>query len=84
MSVDRLFLDSQNPRLPEDAYGKDEEGLLRILYNQFYIDELAESMSRNGYFDEEPLVAVPIGTPDDLQNYDSETESERRAIRTIY
>lgn len=77
LSVDRLFLDSQNPRLPEEAYGKNEEDLVRILYNQFYIDELAESMSRNGYFDEEPLVAVPIGTPDDLQNYDSETASER-------
>ncbi len=63
MSVDRLFLDSQNPRLPEDAYGKDEEGLLRILYTQFYIDELAESMSRNGYFDEGHSLRFQLGHP---------------------
>jgi|GEM_PF-467974 len=77
LSVDRLFLDNENPRLPEDARGKNEDELIRILYSQFFIDELAESMSRNGYFDEEPMVAVPVDTPDDLQRYNSEDIDER-------
>ncbi|MFN0082599.1 MAG: hypothetical protein ACKVOM_08780 [Ferruginibacter sp.] len=37
--------------------------LLQILYEQFDIEELAYSMSVNGYFDEEPIVVVPQKLP---------------------
>lgn len=69
-SVDLLHLDSQNPRLPEEARGKSEEALLVVLYKEFYLDELADSMAKNGYFDEEPLVAVPLKLPSDLEDVD--------------
>jgi hypothetical protein len=57
--VDRLHLDPQNPRLPLESQGAKESELLRVLYTDFNLDELADSMARNGYFDEEPLVAIP-------------------------
>ncbi len=65
--VERLHLDGENPRLPEEWQKKDETELLRILYQQFNLDELAESMAKNGYFDEEPLIATPQKLPKDLQ-----------------
>ena len=68
--VTRLFLDPQNPRLPEQAQGKKEDELLATLYREFSLDELAESMSQNGYFDEEPLVAIPMKVPQKLENAD--------------
>ena len=68
--VSLLHLDSQNPRLPEEAQGKSEEELLNVLYKEFFLDELADSMAQNGYFDEEPLVAVPDKLPGDLQDAD--------------
>jgi hypothetical protein len=63
-----LHLDSQNPRLPEEAQGKREEELLSVIYKEFFLDELADSMAKNGYFDEEPLVAVPQDLPDGLDD----------------
>jgi hypothetical protein len=69
-SIDLLHLDNQNPRLPEEAQGKSEEELLYVLYREFYLDELAVSMGQNGYFDEEPLVAVPNNLLEDFQDVD--------------
>ena len=65
--VSLLHLDSQNPRLPEEAQGKSEEELLEVLYKEFFLDELAYSMAKNGYFDEEPLVVVPDKLPRKLE-----------------
>ena len=64
--ITRLYLDSENPRLPEEAQGQSESELLNVLHKKFYLDELAESMSQNGYFDEEPLVGVPRRLPKHL------------------
>lgn len=61
--IEYLHLDKDNPRLPEEAQGKDEQDLLSVLYKGFNLDELAESMAKNGYFDEEPLVAIPAALP---------------------
>ena len=73
-AVSLLHLDKDNPRLPEEAQGKDESELLNVLYRDFNLDELADSMVRNGYFDEEPLVGIPIGLPDSLRNADPNSE----------
>lgn len=59
ISVDRLYLDPDNPRLPEDAQGKSESEMMKYLYRGFNLDELVNSMSQNGYFQEEPLVVIP-------------------------
>ncbi|MDP1624654.1 MAG: hypothetical protein Q8L64_02675 [bacterium] len=68
---ERLFLDPQNPRLPLEAQGKDETKIKESL-RKSYLDELAHSMAKNGYFDEEPLVAIPKDLPDEFleQTYD--------------
>jgi hypothetical protein len=71
IAADNLHLDPLNPRLPEDIQGKSEEEINYALYRFFDVEELAYSMAENGYFDEEPLVAIPISLPKSLQNLDS-------------
>ena len=63
VEIQRLHLDPANPRLTEEAQGRSEDELLEHLYLHFDLEEIAAPMGVNGYFDEEPLVAVPIGLP---------------------
>jgi len=76
-AVSLLHLDSHNPRLSEQAQGKSEEELLKVLYKEFFLDELARSMVENGYFDEEPLVAVPAKLPSSLKDADPNSQEFR-------
>jgi len=69
--VERLHLDSSNPRFPKDLRDKKQIEVITILKRYFDLDELAHSMSENGYFDEEPLVAVPIDLPSGFAAQDS-------------
>jgi len=73
--VGQLFLDPENPRLPEEAQGKSGSELLKVLYRGFNLDEIAQSMAQNGYFDEEPLVVVPQGLPKKLADVDPKTKA---------
>lgn len=68
--VERLDLDPSNPRLPKDLRDKGQTEILSILKRYFDLDELAYSMAENGYFDEEPLVAVPIDMPPEFKDQD--------------
>lgn len=61
--IERLHLDPENPRLPEDIQVDSEGDLLQHLFNHFDLEEIADPMGKNGYFDEEPLVVVPNKTP---------------------
>jgi len=70
IKVERLELDPSNPRLPKDLRDKDQNEILSILRRYFDLDELAYSMAENGYFDEEPLVAVPINIPPEFTAQD--------------
>ncbi len=63
VNANNLHLDPLNPRLPEDIQNKGEEDICYALYRFFDIEELAYSMAENGYFDEEPLVAIPQSLP---------------------
>lgn len=56
--VDDLDLDLMNPRLAGRDDTKSQESLIRILWTEGALDELALSMTQNGYFQEEPLFAV--------------------------
>src|ERR1700684_1957742 len=67
LGIGRLHLDPENPRLPEEVQGRGEEELLQHLYEHFALEEIASSMAQNGYFDEEPLVAVPNRLPKKLR-----------------
>lgn len=61
--LSKINLDSQNPRLAEEHQGGTQPELLRALYEHFGLEEIAYSMSENGYFDEEPIVVVPHNLP---------------------
>jgi len=63
IDIGKLHLDTKNPRLPEEAQNKSEEVVLQVLYRDFDLHELVESMKNNGYLDAEPLVAIPEGVP---------------------
>lgn len=67
VSISRLHLDPENPRLPENVQGSKEPELMQHLYEHFDLDEIAAPMAQNGYFEEEPLVAVPMGLPKKLR-----------------
>lgn len=67
ISYKSLFLDTLNPRLPEKIQGKPEEDLLKFIKKAYYLEELAQSMSVNGYLDEEPLVAIPMNLPSEFE-----------------
>ena len=74
LNIDQLHLDKENPRLPEEKQKRPETEILKTLYDDFYLAELAESMARNGYFDEEPLVAIPQQLPLELEHTDPHSQ----------
>ena len=75
LEIGRLHLDPENPRLPEEVQGKGEEEVLKHLYEHFDLEEIALPMGQNGYFDEEPLVAIPRNLPARLAPKPGEKES---------
>jgi hypothetical protein len=76
VSIDRLHLDPENPRLPEDTQGAKEPELMQHLLDHFDLEEIAAPMAQNGYFDEEPIVAVPENLPKRLRPRIGETPSK--------
>lgn len=82
IGIERLHADGENPRLPEEAQNKSEPELLNVLYRDFYLDELAESMAQNGYFDEEPLVAIPIELPAEFATPDTDDPAYLAFLKT--
>jgi hypothetical protein len=63
INIERLMLDSENPRLPASAHDKSQSGLLDVLFRDFDLDQIAGSLATNGYLDEEPLVVIPEKLP---------------------
>jgi hypothetical protein len=59
-----LLLDSENPRLTSSAAGTSQLDLLRVLWNEMSVDEIALSIAANGFFKEEPLFLIPTGKQD--------------------
>src|SRR5688572_578147 len=57
-TIDQLDLDSQNPRLPADHGATTQDALIQLMATDYALLELARSFVDNGYFEEEPLVAV--------------------------
>jgi len=55
--AEELHFDAKNPRLVEYAAGRDcsQDELLKILWEEMAVDELAMSIAASGYFDYEPL-----------------------------
>lgn len=59
VSVSKLLLDSKNYRLPEYAIKHSQLEIIDLYERDFDLQPIAQSMSDNGYFDEEPLIAIP-------------------------
>lgn len=57
--ISQLLLDKQNPRLAGRAEGGGQEEVLRALWTEMDVTEVALSIAENGYFRSEPLFVVP-------------------------
>jgi len=57
VSVDRLLLDSENPRLPEDLTPRTQERMLAHIASKGAIEDLLSSIGKNGFFAGEALIA---------------------------
>ena len=64
VSVERLRLDRDNPRLVGETANASDESIIARLYRSAELDELLESISANGYLDIEPLVVTSGGDED--------------------
>jgi len=82
IEIERLFLDKDNPRLPENIQGQNEAELFKALYKGFNLDELIDSMRQNGYFDEEPLVVIPRNVPSKLSKADASSDEFIKFIKS--
>lgn len=63
MEVDRLILDADNPRLASADAGSDKKELLKFMWEEMAVDEVALSIAANGFFQEEPLLVIPAEKP---------------------
>jgi hypothetical protein len=57
-AVEGLRLDPDNPRLPESVRGGQQAALLRWLFENGNLEEIAQSMVDNGFFQHEPLIVL--------------------------
>ena len=61
VTVDRLVLDRQNPRLVSIESNATDLEIIAQLYRAENLDELLESIAANGYLDIEPLIVLEEG-----------------------
>jgi hypothetical protein len=57
--VDNLLLDERNPRFASELEDTSQDSIVRVLWRDFSVDEVALSIAANGFFREEPLLVVP-------------------------
>lgn len=58
LPVDELRLDAENPRLPERVRGRPQSEILRFLYENGVLEEIAQSYMDHGFFRHEPLIVT--------------------------
>src|ERR1017187_3304710 len=56
---EQLLLDAENPRLEGVVETTDQNELLKAMWKEMGVSEVALSIAANGYFEEEPLFAIP-------------------------
>ncbi len=56
--LDKLYLDPKNPRLADAAHTGTQASILKVMAKNFDLQPLIDSIYQNGFFWEEPLVAV--------------------------
>src|SRR6266576_6004775 len=61
VAANKLLLDDENPRLPENMESTTPDALLKWMANQYNTLEVARSVAEHGYFDSEPMIAIKEG-----------------------
>lgn len=56
--VDNLLFDFENPRLTMGQDIKTDKDMVRVLWHDMAVDEIVDSIAANGFFREEPLIAI--------------------------
>ena len=59
IDVQQLLLDPDNPRLESVTTGSSQEQLVKAMWREMAVSEVALSIAENGYFEEEPLFVMP-------------------------
>jgi hypothetical protein len=59
VDTENLLLDLENPRLAAQENLKTQDALAKYLWEEMAVDEIALSVARNGFFEEEPLFVIP-------------------------
>jgi hypothetical protein len=62
VKTSKVHLDVTNPRLALKPKNNTEKDILKVLYNDFDLEVLANSFIQNGYFQEEPIIVFPEDT----------------------
>lgn len=57
--VGDLLLDPENPRLESVIDTSNQPELIRAMWKEMAVDEVALSIAENGFFEEEPLFVIP-------------------------
>ena len=58
LSVGELHLDGKNPRIQQVGEDLEQESILKILWDEYSVDEVALSIAENGFFPHEALFAT--------------------------
>ncbi|MEW5958588.1 MAG: hypothetical protein AB1801_12730 [Chloroflexota bacterium] len=64
--IEQLLLDTENARLAWRVNGDNQTELVRILWTEMAVDEVAFSIAENGFFRSEPLFVI-IANPDEQE-----------------
>src|SRR5215204_3757277 len=59
MNVNKLLLDSENPRLASGSGADTQVDLLKVLWTEMAVEDVAMSIAANGFFPEETLFVIP-------------------------
>ena len=59
IAVENLLFDFENPRLTMGDETKTDTDMVRVLWHNMSVDEIVDSIGANGFFREEPLIAIP-------------------------
>src|SRR2546425_2466873 len=80
IAVQHLRLDKENPRLFSGRPAPSQEELLKVLWTEMDVEELALSIHANGYLPEEPLL---VYQPDKKENTFVVVEGNRRLAAVL-
>lgn len=59
LPVGQLLFDDQNPRLATDGGDRSQDSLVKVLWEEMAVDEIAYSIQKNGFFPQERLFVIP-------------------------